>query len=116
MIRDRDSIYGAVFTRRVVSLGIEEVLIAPRSPWQNPYTERLIGSLRRECFDHVIVLNERHARRLMRSYVDYYHGSRSHLGLNKDSPDPRPVVGENGNVIAFPKVGGLHHRYERLAA
>ena len=116
MIRDRDSIYGAVFTRRVASVGVEEVIAAPRSPWQNPYVERVIGSLRRECFDHVIVINERHARRLMHSYVDYYHGSRSHLGLEKDSPDERPIARENGNVVAFPKVGGLHHHYERLAA
>jgi transposase InsO family protein len=90
---------------------------APRSPWQNPYVERVIGSIRRECLDHVIVLSERHLRRVLHSYLDYYHESRTHLSLNKDSPVPRPIQpAETGKVIAFPQVGGLHHRYERLAA
>lgn len=116
VIRDRDSIYGSTFRNRVASMGIDEVLIAPRSPWQNPYVERVIGSVRRECLDHVIIINECHLRRLLRAYLEYYHGSRTHLSLVKDSPDVRPVSVEKGNVVPFPKVGGLHHRYERLAA
>ncbi len=116
LLRDRDSVYGAVFRRRVHSMGIEEVSTAPRSPWQNPYVERVIGSFRRECLNHVIVIDERHLRRLVRAYIQYYHSSRTHLSLSKDSPDMRPVSRENGNVVAFPQVGGLHQRYERLAA
>ncbi len=92
-------------------------VIAPRSPWQNPYVERVIGSIRRDCIDHVIVLNERHLRRILRSYLDYYHTCRTHLSLNKDRPDPRPIEPvEAGKIVAFPRVGGLHHRYTRLAA
>ena len=87
------------------------------SPWQNPYVERLIGSVRRECLDHSIILNERHLRRILGSYLDYYHGSRTHLSLGKDTPDGRPVQpAGSGTVVSLPKVGGLHHRYERLAA
>ena len=98
-------------------MGIEEVVTAPRSPWQNPFVERVIGSIRRECLDHVIVLNERHLRRILLSYSEYYHGSRTHLSLGKDAPDGRPVQSAGGGkVVAFPQVGGLHHRYERLAA
>jgi transposase InsO family protein len=117
MIRDRDSVYGTVVRGRVKVMGIEEVLTAPRSPWQNPFVERVIGSIRRECLDHVIVINERHLRRILTSYFNYYHRSRTHLSLNKDSPAQRPVqpVGK-GSIVAFPQVGGLHHRYERLAA
>ena len=96
---------------------IKEVLIAPRSPWQTPYVERLIGSIRRECLDHVIVLNEKSLRRTLRSYFEYYHSSRCHLGLNKDTPDLRVVQPQdNGRIIEIPQVGGLHHRYERCAA
>ncbi len=117
MIRDRDSVYGLVVRARIKAMGIGEVITAPRSPWQNPYVERVIGSIRRECLDHVIVLSERHLRRVLDSYLDYYHESRTHLSLNKDSPVPRPILpAETGKVIAFPQVGGLHHRYERLAA
>lgn len=116
VIRDRDRIYGSTFRRRVANMGIDEVLIAPRSPWQNPYVERVIGSLRRECLDHIIVINERHLRRLLRTYIEYYHGSRTHLSLEKDAPDTRSVAPGRGKVVPFPKVGGLHHRYERLAA
>ena len=87
------------------------------SPWQSPYVERLMGSVRRECLDHVIVLNQVHLHRLLKAYFAYYHRSRTHLGLDKDAPEPRPVQGpEEGKVVAFPQVGGLHHRYERLAA
>jgi len=114
--RDRDDIYGAQFRNRVRSFGIEEVLTAPRSPWQNPYVERLIGSIRRECLDHVIVLNERHLKRLLRSYFIYYHGARTHLALAKQCPEPRPVERpDRGNIVAFPHVGGLHHEYRRAA-
>jgi hypothetical protein len=96
---------------------IEEVLIAPRSPWQNPFVERFLGSLRRECLDHVIILGEDHLRQIVRSYVDYFHGSRTHLGLNKDTPEPREVQPpEMGKVIELPQLGGLHHRYERRPA
>ncbi len=117
VIRDRDSVYGAVTRARLKVMGIEEVVTAPRSPWQNPFAERVIGSIRRECLDHVIIFNETHLRRILASYVPYYHGSRTHLSLNKDSPVPRPVqLGVAGKVVAFPLVGGLHHRYKRLAA
>jgi putative transposase len=117
LLRDRDGIYGLAFQRRADALGLEEVRIAPHSPWQSPYVERLIGSVRRECLDHVIVLNQAHLRRLLKSYFAYYHRSRTHLSLDKDAPEPRPVQGpEEGNIVAVPQVGGLHHRYERLAA
>jgi putative transposase len=117
LLRNRDAIYGQAFRRRVAGMGIREVLSRPSSPWQNPYVERLIGSIRRECLDHVIVLGERHLRRMLAAYVAYYHGSRTHLSLEKDAPTTRRVqhVSE-GAVIAFPEVGGLHHRYERRAA
>ena len=108
-LRDRDSIYGERFRRRVKSLGVEEVCIAPRSPWQNPYVERLIGSIRRECLDHIIVLNERHLKRILAGYFRYYHRWRVHRSLEMDSPDPRPVQPpELGEVVEFPDVGGLH--------
>ena len=100
-----------------MALGIQRVLTAPRSPWQNPFVERLIGSLRREWFDHVIVLDERHLTRILREYVDYYHSCRTLLSLEKDAPEPRPVESPTmGKVAAVPKVGGLHHYYTRLAA
>jgi putative transposase len=96
---------------------MSEVITAPRSPWQNAYVERVIGSIRRECLDHIVIFNERHLLRVLSSYVDYYHGTRTHLSLDKDCPDPRPIQHRSvGRVVAIPKVGGLHHRYERLAA
>jgi len=117
LIRDRDGSYGAAFRSRLQAMGVDEVLIAPRSPWQNAYAERVIGSIRRECLDHVIVLNERHLRRVLTSYLDYYNESRTHLSLGKDCPEPRAIQSSgSAKVIAFPQVGGLHHRYERLAA
>ena len=117
LLRDRDCIYGKYFGRRVKNLGIIEVLSAARSPWQNLYVERLIGSIRRECLDHVIVLNEWHLRRILRNYFQYYHLSRCHLSLDGDAPVPRSVQGpELGQVIELSKVGGLHHRYIREAA
>ena len=96
-------------------MNITEVLAAPRSPWQNPYVERVIGTIRRECLDHVIILGEASLRQTLHFYSRYYHRSRLHLSLDKDSPDLRPVQSV-GNVVAIPEVGGLHHRYERLAA
>ncbi len=99
-----------------MAMGGEEVVTAPRSPWQNPYVERLIGTVRHECLNHVIVLNERHLQRILVSYLDYYHRSRTHLSLGKDTPDGRSVQPGGGKIVAFPQVGGLHHRYERLAA
>ena len=116
LIRDRDGIYGEYFQNRVKSLGIEEVPIAPRSPWQNPYCERVIGSIRRECLDHVIVLDEAHVRRILTDYFAYYHGSRPHLSLDRNSPTPRDIEPLSmGPVIAIAQVGDLHHRYARAA-
>jgi transposase InsO family protein len=117
LLRDRDRIYGAPFRQRVQHMGIEEVLIAPRSPWQNPYIERLIGSIRRDCLDHVIILHERHLRRLLTDYFHYYHDWRTHRALDMDCPLPRPVQRpEVGPIREVPEVGGLHHHYERRAA
>ena len=99
------------------ALGMEEVISAPRSPWQNPYVERLIGSIRRECLDHIIVWNERSLRRTLRSYFAYYQRSRTHLALAKDAPESRVVEEpERGRIVVIPQVGGLHHRYQRRAA
>ena len=117
LLRDRDGIYGYEFTSRVKNMGIKEVKTAARSPWQNPYVERMIGTLRRDCLDHVIVLNDKHLRRILRDYLTYYHGSRTHLSLDKDSPEPRKVeLPDQGQIVEFPMVGGLHHRYSRRAA
>jgi transposase InsO family protein len=116
LIRDRDSIYGVDFRQRITHLGIEEVVIAYRSPWQSPYVERLIGSIRRECLDHLIVLNESHLRRILTSYFAYYHESRAHLSLERNAPMPRPVEHPSqGKVIAIRQVSGRHHRYTRAA-
>ena len=117
LVRDRDAIYSDVFRGRVASMGISEVISSPSSPWQNPYAERVIGSLRRECLDHMIVFNQAHLRRTLARYVSYYHGSRTHLSLAKDAPTPRRLQSpDEGRVVAFAEVGGLHHRYERRAA
>jgi putative transposase len=117
LLRDRDAVYGVAFSRRAQSMGIHEVKTAARSPWQNPYVERLIGTLRRECLDHVVVLNETHLRRLLSGYLIYYHRARTHLSLDKDAPEPRLVERlEQGRIIETPMVGGLHHRYTRQAA
>jgi putative transposase len=116
LLRDRDAVYGAVFSSQVRCLGIQEIKIAPRSPWQNPYVERLIGTLRRECLDHVVVLNNAHLR-VLRAYLAYYHQARTHLSLGKDAPEPRSVERpDRGRIVATPMVGGLHHRYSRRAA
>ena len=117
LLRDRDGIYGAAFRDRVAGLGTTEKLIAPRSPWQSPYVERLIGSIRRECLDHFIILNERHLKTVLAEYLAYYHEARTHLALERDCPDRRPVEPtEPAEVVAIPMVGGLHHRYTRRAA
>ncbi|MGB5219386.1 MAG: integrase core domain-containing protein [Polyangiales bacterium] len=117
LIRDRGKIYGAAFVHRARAMGIEQVLTAPQSPWQNPYCERVIGTLRRECLDQVIVLGEQHLRRILRQYLEYYHESRTHLALDKDAPELRePESIDGGKVIALPMVGGLHHRYTRSGA
>ena len=116
LLRDRDKIYGEEFRQRIRSLGMEEVLSAPASPWQRAYVERLIGSIRRDCLN-VIILGERHLRAILKSYLHYYHRSRTHLAVGKDAPEPRMVQPpELGDVVELPEVGGLHHRYERRAA
>jgi transposase InsO family protein len=117
LLRDRDRIFGKDVVDQIKSMGIKQVLSAPGSPWQRAYVERVIGTIRRECLDHVIVFGERSLSRHLQSFVDYYHRSRTHLGLEKDTPEPRPVQSADmGRVIAMPEVGGLHHRYERRAA
>jgi transposase InsO family protein len=117
LLRDRDGVYGETVRRRIKSLGIEDVVTAPRSPWQNPFVERVIGSIRRDCLDHVIVINEPHLRRIFCKYFSYYHTCRTHLSLNKEPPESRVVEpAELGNIVEFPRVGGLHHRYARIAA
>jgi transposase InsO family protein len=117
LLRDRDAVYGASFQRRVASLGMQQALTAPRSPWQNAVAERMIGSIRRECLDPVMVFSEDHLRRFLTGYFRYYHRWRTHLSLGMDCPEPRPVLPpDQGAVVAFPEVGGLHHHYERMAA
>jgi putative transposase len=117
IVRDRDCIYGEVVQRQLKELGTQQVLSAPRSPWQSPYIERLIGSIRRECLDHMIAINEESLRATLRSYFSYYHESRCHLGLDKDSPKHREILSpDKGSIVEIPKVGGLHHRYDRRAA
>jgi len=110
LIRDRDGIYGTFFEQRVENMGIEEVLIAPKSPWQNPYCERVIGSIRRECLDHCIILGENHLCRILKDYVDYYNN------CDRNSPSLRDIEPPSkGKVISIPQVGGLHHVYKRVA-
>ena len=117
LIRDRDGVYGRRVIDTLEILDIEQIVTAPRSPWQNGYCERVIGTIRRECLDHVIVLGESHLRRVLKEYLAYYHGSRTHLGLEKDAPMPRAVQAQDiGPVISKPVLGGLHHRYYRKAA
>ncbi len=116
LLRDRDSIYGEEFRSRVKSLQIEEVITAPHSPWQNPYSERVIGSIRRECLDHVIVLSEEHLRRILKEYFRYYTNTRPHESLERNSPNPRMIESSDDvPIISTPEVGGLHHRYQRAA-
>jgi len=116
LLRDRDSVYGHAFRQRLKRMGIREVLTAPSSPRQNPHAERLIGSIRRECLDHVVILGERHLRRTLTRYFAYYHRARTHLSLDKDAPEGRPSEPPGpGMIIPIPEVGGLHHRYVRRA-
>jgi putative transposase len=115
LIRDRDSVYGKAVRRRLQSLNIEDVLTAPQSPWQNANAERLIGSIRRECLNHFIVLTTRHLKRTLAAYFRYHHRSRPHLALEKQCPIERQIM-KRGAVIEIPELGGLHHRYERVAA
>ena len=117
LLRDRDRIFGEHFVAQVNAMGIKQVLSAPRSPWQRAYIERVIGTIRRECLDHMIVFSEQCLYQHLESFIDYYHRSRTHLALEKDSPEPRPIQPpEAGRIIALPQVGGLHHRYERRVA
>ena len=113
IVRDRDRVYGEVFTRRLRAMGIRDRPTAPRSPWQNGHTERLIGSIRRECLDHVVVFGERHLRHVLLSYMQYYNRARTHLSLNKDAPVPRAVQAV-GRILPTPILGGLHHQYVRI--
>ena len=112
LIRDRDGAYGEIFIRRVRSIGIRDRPTSPRSPWQNAYAERLIGSIRRECLDHIVVFGERHLRHVLLSYMDYYNGTRTHLSLNKDAPISRAEEAA-GRILCRPILGGLHHQYAR---
>ena len=117
LLRDRDAIYGEEFRRQAAALKIKEVTTAPQSPWQNPYAERVIGSIRRECLDHMIILGECHLKRTLSSYVGYYHSERTHLSLEKDAPVGRVVQPiEKGRVVELKRVGGLHDFYTRMAA
>src|SRR6266566_595544 len=113
MIRDRDRIYGAVVTRRLRAMGIRDKPTAPASPWQNGFAERLIGSIRRECVDHIIILAEVHLRQILQSYARYYNPVRTHRSLNKDAPVSRPVQ-RRGVISSRAILGGLHHHYARV--
>jgi transposase InsO family protein len=117
LLRDRDSIYSDAFRRRVSAMAITEIVSSPSSAWQNPFVERLIGSIRRECLDQLIIVNAAHLRRVLTAYFGYDHRTRTHLSLKKDAPDGRPPSDDSASrVVALPEVGGLHHRYERRAA
>jgi hypothetical protein len=108
MVRDRDRVYGEFFTQRLRAMGIRDRPIAPQSPWQNGHTERVIGSIRRECLDHVVIFGERHLRHLLLLYMDYYDGGRTHLSLNQDAPVSRAIEAV-GRIFPTPVLGGLHH-------
>jgi len=117
LLRDRDGVYGHAFRSRIDSLGLEEVIIAAQSPWQNPFVERLIGSIRRDCLDHTIVLSERHLKRILTDYFRYYHRWRTHQSLEMDSPEGRETHRiDHDRVVEVSEIGGLHHHYERAAA
>ena len=113
MIRDRDGSYGQAVTKRLAAMGIRDHPTAPRSPWQNGHAERLIGSIRRKCLDHIVVFGESHLRRILATYTAYYNGFRTHLSLNKDPPGYRPVQ-RFGQIASRPILGGLHHQYCRI--
>ena len=113
LIRDRDRIYGTIVTRRLLAMGIRDRPTAPASPWQNGFAERLIGSIRRECVDHFVVLGEAHLRRILRAYARYYNDIRTHRSLDKDAPVSRPVQ-RTGAISSHAILGGLHHHYVRI--
>jgi transposase InsO family protein len=113
LVRDNDGAYGQAFTSRLQAMGIRDRPISPRSPWQNPYVERLIGTLRRDCLDHVLIFGERHLRQVLTSYSIYYNETRTHLGLAKDAPLQRAVQ-RSGTIVTTPILSGLHHRYARI--
>jgi len=113
LIRDRDQIYGAVVTRRLRAMGIRDKPIAPASPWQNGFAERLIGSIRRECLDQMVIFGEAHLRRILRAYASYYNNIRTHRSLDKDAPLARPVQ-RTGIIRSHALLGGLHHHYVRV--
>ncbi len=113
LVRDRDASYGQAVTRRLAAMGIRDHPTAPRSPWQNGHAERLIGSIRRECLDHIVVFGDTHLRQILAAYTDYYNSFRTHLSLNRDSPVHRPIQ-RLGQLAARPILGGLHHQYCRI--
>ena len=113
LVRDRDGAYGQAFRRRIRAMGIRDRPTAPRSPWQNGYAERLIGSIRRECLDHLIIFSDVHLRRVLRAYATYYNCTRTHLSLDKDTPLARPIQ-RHGTIRTIPHLGGLHHSYVRI--
>jgi putative transposase len=116
LLRDRDAIYETWFGRRVENMGIERIVTSPRSPWRNAYVERLIGTIRRECLNHVIVVDDRHLKRILAAYFRYYHDWRTHQALEMDCPEPRAIrAADRGRVVEIPEIGGLHHHYERIA-
>lgn len=117
LVRDRDRKFSQFFSRQVEAIGLSEVLTAPASPWQNAYAERVIGTIRRECLDHTIILGEQHLRRTVKRFADYYNGVRTHLSLEKDAPNGRPIQSQNrGTIRSRRHCGGLHHEYYRQAA
>ena len=113
LVRDRDRAYGETYRRRIHAMGIRDHPVAPRSPWQNPYAERLIGSFRRECLDHVVVMGAAHLRWILQSYAAYYNRHRTRRSLAKDCPIHRPVQAI-GSIVSMPIPGGLHHQYARI--
>jgi transposase InsO family protein len=113
LVRDNDRAYGHAFSRRVMAMGIRDRPISPRSPWQNGHMERLIGTLRRECLDRMLIFGEAHLRQILTTYACYYNDSRTHLSLRKDTPLGRAVQ-QYGNIAATPILSGLHHRYARI--
>ena len=113
LIHDRDACYGDIFIRRVRSLGIRDHPTSARSPWQNGYAERLIGSIRRECLDHIVVTGEQHLGHILKCYMEYYNAVRTHLSLGKDAPIGRAIQ-RHGRIEVRPVLGGLHHQYVRI--
>ncbi len=113
LIRDNDAIYGAVFKKKLKTMGIRDGPTALRSPWQNAYVERVIGSVRRECLDHIIILSAAHLHRVLKAYAKYYNNARTHLSLEKNAPVPRRVS-ITGVTKSIPHLGGMHHEYVRI--